>query len=236
MPNFFARKSRIFDLLKTSGMRSLIVLLLGMCSFRSAIADWNDVPSGSMKPTILEGDRVFVNKLAYDLKVPFTEIHLAEWANPARGDIVVFYGPDDGVRLIKRVVGLPGDRLTMVGNQLYINGQAVEHADDVKLVSTDYKKENPLGGVLAEERLGKHEHPIAVQSWSEAMRDFPGGVTVPAGHYFMMGDNRDDSRDSRWFGFVDRKLIVGQALAVALSVNPSDSYKPRWQRFLSPLP
>jgi len=236
MTNIFSGKPTLWERFKASGMRSLIVLLLGICSFRSAVADWNDVPSGSMKPTILEGDRVFVNKLAYDLKVPFTEIHLAEWANPARGDVVIFYGPDDGVRLIKRVVGLPGDHLQMVGNQLYINGQAVVHDDDVKLVSADYNKENPSGGLLAEEQLGQHEHPIAVQSWSEAMRDFPDGVTVPAGHYFMMGDNRDDSRDSRWFGFVDRKLIVGQALAVALSVNPSDSYKPRWQRFLSPLP
>jgi signal peptidase I len=188
-----------------------------------------------MKPTILEGDRVFVNKLAYDLKVPFTGVHLAEWSAPARGDVVVFYSPADGQRLIKRVIGLPGDRLQMVGNQIYINGESVEHAGDVSLVSTDYLRENPSGPSLFRERLGDHMHPIAVQSWVYATRDVP-EMTVPPGRYFMMGDNRDDSLDSRWFGLVDRNLIVGKAVAIALSVNPNAQYRPRWQRFLSPLP
>src|SRR5690242_19161315 len=79
-----------------------------LCTVRSSIADWNDVPTGSMNPSILEGDRIFVNKLAYDLKVPFTTWHVAEWAGPKRGDIVVFFSPADDERLVKRVVGLPG--------------------------------------------------------------------------------------------------------------------------------
>src|SRR5512137_2414693 len=89
-------------------IRPLVVIGLVICSIRSSLADWNDVPTGSMKPTIVEGDRVFVNKLAYDLKVPFTTWHLAEWASPQRGDIAVFYSPHDGKRLVKRVAGLPG--------------------------------------------------------------------------------------------------------------------------------
>src|SRR5271170_4889031 len=97
------------------GFAAFIVLML---VFRSALADWNSVPTGSMKPTILEGDRIFVNKLAYDLKVPFTTWHLAEWANPKRGDIVVFYSPEDGTRLVKRVVGLPGDVVELRNEQL----------------------------------------------------------------------------------------------------------------------
>src|SRR6516162_10613328 len=94
-------------------IRPLLVMALVVFSVRSSLADWNDVPSGSMQPTILVGDRVFVNKLAYDLKVPFTTLHLAEWSNPKRGDIVVFYSPYDGTRLVKRVVGLPGDSIEL---------------------------------------------------------------------------------------------------------------------------
>ena len=86
------------------------MLALVMFSMRSSLADWYHVPTGSMKPTILEGDRVFVDKLAYDLKVPFTTWHLAEWSQPQRGDIVVFFSPKDGTRLVKRVIGLPGSR------------------------------------------------------------------------------------------------------------------------------
>src|SRR5205814_7105646 len=84
-------------------IQPLVILALVPFSIRSSLADWNDVPTGSMKPTILEGDRVYVNKLAYDLKVPFTTWHLAQWDNPKRGEIVVFYSPHDGKRLVKRV-------------------------------------------------------------------------------------------------------------------------------------
>src|SRR6266536_6439741 len=108
-------------------IRPLLILLLVICAVRSSLADWNDVPTGSMKPTIIEGDRVWVNKLAYDLKVPFTTWHIAEWSNPQRGDIVVFYSPYDGQRLVKRVIGLPGDTVELRNNALVINGQPVEY-------------------------------------------------------------------------------------------------------------
>ena len=94
-------------------IRPLLILALVLCSLRSSLADWNDVPSGSMQPTILVGDRIFVNKLAYDLKVPFTTWHLAEWANPKLGVSVVFYSPRESARLVKRVVGLPGDTVEL---------------------------------------------------------------------------------------------------------------------------
>ena len=106
--------------------RALLIFLAVMVLFRSAIADWNQVPSGSMKPTILEGDRVVVNKLAYDLKIPFTTWHLTEWADPQRGEIVTFYSPDDDILLIKRVIGVPGDVVSMRNNQLYINDQPAQ--------------------------------------------------------------------------------------------------------------
>src|SRR5215469_6073582 len=99
-------------------IRPFLFLALVVFAVRSSLADWNDVPTGSMKPTILEGDRVYVNKLAYDLKVPFTTWHLAQWDNPKRGEIVVFYSPYDGKRLVKRVIGLPGDNIELRNDNL----------------------------------------------------------------------------------------------------------------------
>src|SRR3954468_7209251 len=94
---------------------------------KSAVADWNWVPSGSMKPTILEGDLIFVNKLAYDLKVPFTLSRLAKWDNPKRSDIIVFFSPKDGTRLVKRVIGGPGDTIEMKNNVLLVNGDPMHY-------------------------------------------------------------------------------------------------------------
>ena len=107
--------------------RSLLVIIFIVTAFRSAIADWNDVPTGSMKPTILEGDRIYVNKVAYDLKFPFTRWRLAKWSNPSRGEIVVFKSPADGKRLVKRVIGVPGDVVTLKNNRLIINGEQIEY-------------------------------------------------------------------------------------------------------------
>jgi len=100
---------------------SLIIALILSTSIKSALADFNDVPTGSMEPTILAGDRLYINKLSYDLKIPYTTIHLLTWDNPKRGDIVVFYSPKDGKRLVKRVIGLPGDTVSMNRNRIYIN-------------------------------------------------------------------------------------------------------------------
>ena len=105
--------------------KSLLVTIIILTAVRSAIADWNDVPTGSMNPTIVQGDRVFVNKLAYDLKVPFTTWHLAQWSNPKRGDIVVFFSPVDGTRLVKRVIGLPGDKIELADEHLLKYGDAL---------------------------------------------------------------------------------------------------------------
>src|SRR6476620_11395823 len=107
--------------------REAALIALVIFPFKSAIADWNWVPTGSMKPTILEGDLVLVNKLAYDLKVPFTLWRLAAWDDPARGDIVVFFSPYDGKRLVKRVIAWPGDTLEMRDNTLLLNGRAMDY-------------------------------------------------------------------------------------------------------------
>ncbi len=119
-------KTRLAKLWRDT-VRPILVILVVLGSFRSAVADWNDVPTGSMKPTILEGDRIFVNKLAYDLKVPFTKWRLLAWAGPRRGDVVICFSPADGTRLVKRVIGLPGDRIELRNNLLLINGTAATY-------------------------------------------------------------------------------------------------------------
>ncbi|HPS79451.1 MAG TPA: signal peptidase I [Thermoanaerobaculaceae bacterium] len=215
-------------------LRGLLVIVLAVSSLRSAVADWNDVPTGSMKPTILEGDRIFVNKLAYDLKLPFTRIRLARWGSPQRGDIVVFSSPSDGTRLVKRVVGLPGDTVALVNNRLLINGKLMSYEP---ISASSFPDFNP--GLeprkLAVEQLGTHPHPVMSTSGVPAPRSFA-TITVPEGDYFMLGDNRDESGDSRYFGFVPADSIAGQAVGVALSVDLDRSLKPRWRRFFRALP
>jgi signal peptidase I len=210
-------------------LRSILVIVVAVTAFRSAVADWNDVPTGSMKPTILEGDRIVVNKLAYDLKVPYTRWRLARWGDPSRGDIVVLTSPADGKRLVKRVVGLPGDSISMVQNQLVVNGQSVTYLPlDPDLVAAfDPQGSNRL---LAAEELDGQPHAMMLTPGARTLRSF-GPVVLPDEQYFLMGDNRDESFDSRHFGTVDRERIIGQALAVAGSVNPDRYFMPRWQRF-----
>jgi len=201
---------------------------------KSAVADWNWVPSGSMRPTILEGELVFINKLAYDLKVPFTTTHLAQWGNPQRGEIAVFFSPEDGIRLVKRVVGLPGDRIALHANQLTINGSPVgwsKAGDDWRDYATLLEQKN---ATVITETLGTVSHPIMSLPHQYALRDFA-EITVPAGQYFMMGDNRDRSHDSRYFGFVPRDRFLGQANAVVLSFDTNHYLLPRFNRCLTGL-
>jgi len=205
--------------------RALLIFLLLMAVFRSSIADWNHVPTGSMRPTIIEGDVILVNKLAYGLKVPLAHTPVLDWNGPQRGEVVVFFSPADGQRLVKRVAGVPGDTLRLRGNRLFVDGQPLE-IHDVR---------RGEDGVLATEVLGKHAHTIAVLGDRTRMSDF-GPVQVPPDHYFMLGDNRDHSADSRVFGFVPRDAIVGRAFRVALSLDPDHSYRLRMERVLEPLP
>src|ERR1043165_5847925 len=189
-------------------IRPLLILSLIVFSIRSSLADWNDVPTGSMRPTILEGDRGFVNKLAYDLKVPFTTWHIAEWSNPQRGDIVVFFSPHDGKRLVKRVVGLPGDTIELRNNTLSINGDPVAYQPVAEEVLRDLAPAERAGRVFASEQLPGQTHSVAGCPAAPARRSF-GPIRVPDAQYFMMGDNLDDSFDSRYWGPVARNEIVG---------------------------
>lgn len=209
-------------------IRSFLIVGLVLFSMRSALADWNDVPTGSMKPTIVPGDRVVVNKLAWDLRVPFTLIRLASWDDPAAGEVVVFFSPLDGTRLIKRVVAGPGQTVELRRDVLYVDGRP-ERLDP--LAAAD-----PRGAFAAEDQtpllssgLGK-EHAILLTPTSPARPEY-GPSIVPAGHYFVMGDNRDDSHDSRFIGAIPREAIVGRAVGVAFSLDRSRWFLPRLDRW-----
>lgn len=215
-------------------IRPLIITAAVLGSMRSALADWNDVPTGSMKPTILEGDRVFVNKLAYDLKVPFTTWHIATWGEPKRGEIVVFFSPADGKRLVKRVIGLPGDVVELRNERLFVNENAAAYQPIDEALVHDDRSALGQNSVVVEEDLGTRSHQMMLVPSEYAMRSF-GPVRVPAGQYFMMGDNRDQSYDSRFIGPVSRDRIVGRATTVVLSLDHNHHYVPRWGRFFHQL-
>jgi signal peptidase I len=217
-------KSKVF-----SELRVLALMILIVTSLRSALADWNDVPSGSMKPTIQVGDRVVVNKLAYDLKIPFTTIEIAKWGDPKRGDIVVLFSPQDGTRLVKRVVATPGDTIAMQDNELFVNGRAVRWKQIASSNDADQGR-----SIIAIEALPGHSHKVMFSPERGALRWFEPQV-VPPGQYFVMGDNRDNSNDSRYIGVIPREKIVGRATAVAFSVDRKHWYTPRLDRFFTAL-
>jgi signal peptidase I len=208
--------------------KGLIVFMLCMVVFRSAVADWNVVPTGSMQPTILIGDRILVDKLAYDVRLPLTHVSLLHLGDPQRGDIVVLDSPAANERLVKRVIGLPGDRIALRGNVLFINGHAASYAashhggihDDLR-DPAHYEIER-YGAMRHAIRLSDH-YPSPVSSF--------GPVQVPQGQYLLLGDDRDNSMDSRYFGFFPRNDIVGRAHHVVASLDPEHHYLPRGDRF-----
>jgi signal peptidase I len=159
-----------------------VLFMLGLLVARSSFADHYVVPSGSMENTLFPGDRVMVDKRAYGLRVPFTLAKLTQGAAPARGDVVIFDAPDDGVRLIKRIVAVGGDVLEVRAGHVYIDG--VLHDDKAVL-------ELKSGG-------------------GPDVR----AIRIPAGHVFVMGDYRGNSRDSRYFGFVREDQIYARASSV----------------------
>jgi len=211
-------------------IRIFLLMILVVSSLRSALADWNDVPTGSMKPTIREGDRVVVNKLAYDLKIPFTTIDIVKWGDPKRGDIVVLFSPADGVRLVKRVVALPGDHVSMRNNQLFVNDVPAAWSKNPQ----EFRDDDGEAFVF-DENLAGHPHKIMLMpQLSNERRSFE-TLIVPANHYFVLGDNRDNSNDSRFIGFIERRRIVGKATAVAFSLDRKNHYVPRSDRFFKAL-
>lgn len=215
--------------------RGLLIFLAMMGVFRTAVADWMVVPSGSMNPTLMEGDYILVQKARYGIRVPFTQHRITEGVDPLRGEIAVFQSPADGKTLVKRVIGLPGDRIEMRDERLIINGEPLRYAASDR----DFHD-----GMLAEwsgsvhrierEQLGSAEHYLMIQPLKQAASSFD-EVTVPEGRYLMLGDNRDNSADSRYIGFVPRAAFIGRATRVVVSFNPDAWLLPRVERTFAPL-
>lgn len=224
----------------------LILLILG--SFRAALLDWNDVPSGSMEPSVLTGDRIGVNKSAFGTHVPFTKDKwlFERWGQPNRGEIVVAYSPDpnDPVRIVKRVVGVPGDRVEVRNGRLVLNGEAVEYRELEGNEAARYLKPSVrTRGEFYEEVLpasdpddadGFRSHAVMFWPDQPQYRNMP-EIVLGEDEYFFMGDNRDQSKDSRVYGIVPGKRIVGRAVGVAFSLNHDKFYLPRITRFFSGL-
>ena len=207
----------------------MFLMLFGI--FRTAVADWNPIPSASMRPNLLEGDVVFVNRLAYNVKVPLTDIVLGATGDPKRGDIVTFSSPKNGTRLIKRIIALPGDRVEMRNERLVINGQPADYAP-IGTATETLAGVGDIDAVRLGESLGGDGRGHAIQLLPQvvARRDFA-AVTVPPGQYMMLGDNRDNSEDSRYIGLVPRALLIGRAERVLASADIKGNWLPRTERF-----
>jgi signal peptidase I len=187
--------------------RSFFPVLLVVLILRSFLVEPFQIPSGSMRPTLEIGDFILVNKFTYGLRLPVINTKFVELNEPERGDVMVFRFPDEpSVNFIKRVIGLPGDRIRYEDKQLYVNGDPIPK----RLI-----EEGPTKApeeLLLLESLDEVEHHIYnnPRAPGPQMRE----LVVPEGHYFTMGDNRDHSNDSRYWGFVPEQNIVGRAFAV----------------------
>lgn len=204
--------------------KRFMLLLLTIVFFKSAIADLNSISGRSMQPTLLDGDKVWVNKLAYDIRVPFTDIFLASHNDPSRGDIVIIDSEAAGKRLVKRIVGLPGDTIYMRNNTLVVNGQPA----DYEIVASD------SDSMIIQEQLLGHSHQAMLSGTisSRRSRSF-GPETVPSDQFFVLGDNRDNSADSRLYSFIPREQIIGRSSSVVFSLDSERNFLPRGDRFLS---
>jgi len=203
--------------------RGLILFLVLMSVFRSAVADYNSVPTGSMLPTIIPGDQITIDKLAYDIKVPFINRTLVHLNDPKRGDIVVFESKSADMRMVKRVIGLPGDSVEMVKNQVIINGKPLAYE------LTDIQVNSFV------EQLPSHPHNIQLTDKKGTSYDSFREVVVPQNQYLVLGDNRQNSADSRAHGFIPRDEIIGRAQRVLVSFDYDANYLPRKDRVYKPL-
>ena len=216
--------------------RGFVLFVAVMLLFRSAIADWNQVPSGSMYPSIFVGDRIVVDKLAYDLRVPFTLLRIARLHEPQRGDVVTFQSPIDERLLVKRVIGVPGDTIALIDNRLRVNGELASY---IPLTSAEIR-ELPLADThrydFYREAVQDNARLVMFLKANTTRTNSIAPVRIPDNQYLVLGDNRDNSQDSRVIGFVDRELILGRAESVAFSLDYDHYFQPRLDRFFTALP
>lgn len=208
--------------------RAFFPVLVLVFFLRSFLVEPFRIPSGSMEPTLLTGDFIVVNKFTYGIRLPILHRKIWPLNEPDYGDIVVFrYPVSPSVHYIKRVVGLPGDTVSYVQDELYVNGRRVDRQYENLSLFVDHTGRSHPVQLFREDLLGA-SHPIFLRQQG-AHLDMP-AVVVPDGHYFVMGDNRNDSQDSRYWGFVPESHIVGKAMFVWLSWDHWNT-RIRWERF-----
>ena len=195
-----------------------LALILCVSALRSTFFDWHHVPTQSMVPNILPGDRIIVSKSFYRVRLPFSSITVLKRNSPERSDVITFLDPDKDLLMVKRVIGIPGDRVEMDDNQLIINGIEAsyigpQNSKDTNLVDSKFSHLREFNETIAEK-----SHNIAIFSikpkWSQ--RSFE-SKTIPISHYLVLGDNRDDSSDYRTFGLIPEDRIMGKVLSVGIS-------------------
>ncbi len=217
--------------------RALGLCLAAVLFVRSFVFEPFKIPSSSMVPTLKIGDHIFVSKFSFGLSLPFTKVELIRWGEPQRGDIIVFLFPrDESLHYIKRVVGVPGDLIEFRGKDVIVNGEPLpkELVTDQNLVA-DVVGESGFTGELFKEKIGPvvHYAKYSAKTAYEFSRSSP-PQAVPEDQYFVVGDNRDDSYDSRNWGFVPRENIKGKAQVIWMSLDQGEAWgklnKVRWAR------
>jgi signal peptidase I len=215
--------------------RSFLPIFLIVLVLRSFVVEPFRIPSGSMIPTLLVGDFILVNKFSYGIRLPVLHTKIIDNGEPQRGDVVVFrYPRDPSVDYIKRIVAVPGDRLRYFRKTLYINGQP-QPMTAIGQYRAEGSDARANGFIEASEKLNGVEHHVLVNPF---VPDFPPGCnvlrdgefTVPEGHYFAMGDNRDDSNDSRCWGLVPEANLVGKAFMIWMSWDLARPGVVAWDR------
>lgn len=211
---FLANNSNgVKDPLIVEYAKSFFPIILAVLVIRSFIGEPFRIPSGSMLPTLHVGDFILVNKFSYGVRLPVLNSKILETGQPERGDVVVFrYPKDPSVDYIKRVVGLPGDTIGYFNKTIYINGVKINQREKQK--TDDMLGIIPVKHELRTEVLGEHEHSLLIDPSRHLVE---GEMVVPEGEYFVMGDNRDNSNDSRFWGTVPEGNLVGKAFFIWMS-------------------
>jgi len=210
--------------------RSFFPVILIVLLFRSFLAEPFKIPSGSMMPTLLVGDFILVNKFAYGLRLPVIGTKLVAIGEPKRGDVFVFRYPNpehdprkEGLDYIKRVIGLPGDTITYRNKTLYVNNIEIPQTDVGPFAGSGSEGRRMAGAEIHEEMLPEAQHQILQSGMLLPGRE--GSWRVPAGHYFAMGDNRDNSEDSLYWGFVPEQNVIGKAFVIWMNWDGGIDFK-----------
>ena len=215
--------------------KSLFPVIFAVLALRSFLAEPFRIPSGSMMPNLLIGDFILVNKFDYGIRLPVLNKKVVEIGQPARGDVMVFRypgmgegDPAAGTDYIKRVIGLPGDTVSVEENRVAVNGVPFAYAEDGVFIGEGVSSEMTGSRIYTETLEGRRHAMLEMDGVPLGYRH-NGSWTVPAGHYFVMGDNRDRSADSREWGFVPERNIVGRAMVIWLNCSGwfcTDSFQP----------